>query len=159
MWCFESDFPELGEGDFPSSVRAPTGIFPCSRRAPTHDFWRCSGDSHGQLASKLWRALGIAELSKDMHSSVIENQRLEGTLYTLLTLLQSIPYMGPLPLEVAMVMSISGVETTRKGYIRQEPDAIFIRSINEVEVKPKPKAIHAAPPHNSTFCEEKVTIS
>lgn len=27
-----------------------------------------------------------------------------------------------------------------------EPDAIFLRSINEVEVKPKPKAIPAAAP-------------
>lgn len=28
---------------------------------------------------------------------------------------------------------------------RHEPDAIFIRTVNEVEVKPKPKAL-AAPP-------------
>ncbi|GKF18328.1 hypothetical protein Tco_0063246 [Tanacetum coccineum] len=32
-----------------------------------------------------------------------------------------------------------GMETTRRGYISHEPDAIFVRSVNEVEVKPKPK--------------------
>lgn len=36
--------------------------------------------------------------------------------------------------------------TFEEGDIPHEPDAIFVRNVNEVEVKPKPKALPAPPP-------------
>lgn len=44
------------------------------------------------------------------------------------------------------LLAIASSYTFEEGDIPHEPDTVFLRSINEVEVKPKPKAIPAAAP-------------
>ncbi|XP_073392794.1 mitotic checkpoint protein BUB3.2 isoform X4 [Physcomitrium patens] len=111
---------------------------------------------------------------KNMPLSVIENLRPGEIQFILLTLSHFIQSMARLQQVVAMAMSISGMAITRSGFtstqgilpvllhyllaemvgylplhpvihLRHEPDAIFVRSVNESEVKPKPKAYTSAP--------------
>ncbi|KAG1342074.1 putative Mitotic checkpoint protein BUB3.1 [Cocos nucifera] len=44
------------------------------------------------------------------------------------------------------LLAVASSYTFEEGDIAHEPDAIFVRNVNEVEVKPKPKALPAPPP-------------
>ncbi|KAG6500653.1 mitotic checkpoint protein BUB3.1-like [Zingiber officinale] len=45
-----------------------------------------------------------------------------------------------------LLLAVASSYTYEEGEILHEPDAIFVRNINEVEVKPKPKALPVPPP-------------
>ncbi|XP_042418752.1 mitotic checkpoint protein BUB3.1-like [Zingiber officinale] len=44
------------------------------------------------------------------------------------------------------LLAVASSYTFEEGEIPHEPDAIFVRNVNEVEVKPKPKALPGPPP-------------
>ncbi|OAY76544.1 Mitotic checkpoint protein BUB3.1, partial [Ananas comosus] len=44
------------------------------------------------------------------------------------------------------LLAVASSYTFEEGDMPHEPDAIFVRSVNEVEVKPKPKALPTPPP-------------